>query len=135
GLTLVCVDSTGPQNRSMLTSQGSLDERDIAEISQALDEAPARGLVAILLHHHPIPLPHDRALERMSTWFGWDWGRELDLGRKLLETARGRCDLILHGHRHRPRALTLFEGESRPLQVFNAGSSTELATARVFAHR
>ena len=46
---------------------------------------------------------------------------------------RGRCDLVLHGHRHIRRGARLF-GPPRPMHVFNAGSSTELGRVRVFAH-
>src|SRR4029077_12934763 len=73
------------------------------------------------------------AMERLSSWLGFVFTAELAKGRDLLAGVRGRCDLVLHGHRHVPRGARLF-GPPRPTHVFNAGSSTELARVRVFAH-
>ena len=72
-------------------------------------------------------------MERLSSWLGFIFTAELPRGRDLLARVRGRCDLVLHGHRHVPRGARLF-GPPRPMHVFNAGSSTELARVRVFAH-
>lgn len=72
-------------------------------------------------------------MERLSSWLGFVYTTELSRGRDLLVRVRGRCDLVLHGHRHVPRGARLF-GAPRPIHVFNAGSSTELARVRVFAH-
>ena len=72
-------------------------------------------------------------MERLSSWLGFVFTTELPRGRDLLARVRGRCDLVLHGHRHVPRGARLF-GPPRPTNVFNAGSSTELARVRVFAH-
>ena len=47
---------------------------------------------------------------------------------------RGRCDLVLHGHRHVPRARTLFADDARPLGLYNAGCTPALGRFRVFAH-
>ena len=52
---------------------------------------------------------------------GWRFTHELERGRELLARIRGRCDLVLHGHRHVPSAHTLFAGEPRPLGLYNAG--------------
>lgn len=134
GLHLVRFDSTGPHNRSWLSGHGAMSMTDIHQITEALDAAPAGHLAVLLLHHHPLPLPEDNTAELLSAWLGWRWTAELDLGWTLLRTTAGRCDLVLHGHRHRPRAFRLFEDGPRPLQLFNAGSSTELGAARLFAH-
>ena len=72
-------------------------------------------------------------MERLSSWLGFIFTAELSRGRDLLTRVRGRCDLVLHGHRHIPRGARLF-GPPRPMHVFNAGSSTELARVRVFTH-
>ena len=133
GLYVVRVNSTGPQNRSWLNSQGSLDDDDLDAIDVALDAAPAGHLVVIALHHHVLPMPEEHAMERLSSWLGFIFTAELPRGRDLLARVRGRCDLVLHGHRHVPRGARLF-GPPRPMHVFNAGSSTELARVRVFAH-
>jgi len=76
----------------------------------------------------------DHAAERLCSWLGWPYADELASGPALLDAVRGRCDLVLHGHRHTPRSTTLFADEARPLAIFNAGSSTELGRVRIFCH-
>ena len=72
-------------------------------------------------------------MERLSSWIGLRYTCELPLGRELLRRIRGRCDLVLHGHRHVPRGFRVFD-DPRPVRVFNAGSSTELGRACIFSH-
>jgi 3',5'-cyclic-AMP phosphodiesterase len=134
GLHAVRVDSTGPHNRSLVASHGHLDPADLAEVDAALGEAPNGALAVVMLHHHVLPLPPDGLAEALSGWLGWPHARELPLGRGLLALARGRCDLVLHGHRHVPGAASPFAGDPRPIAVANAGSSSELGAARVFLH-
>ena len=133
GLYVVRVNSTAPHNRSWLSGHGSLDEDDLGAIDAALDAAPADHLVVIALHHHVLPMPEEHAMERLSSWLGFAFTSELERGRDLLARVRGRCDLVLHGHRHVPRGARLC-GLPRPIHVFNAGSSTELGRVRVFTH-
>jgi 3',5'-cyclic-AMP phosphodiesterase len=135
GLHLVRFDSTGPHNRSWLAGHGAMTADDVAEIVAAVEAAPAGAMVVVLLHHHVLPLPADHAAERLVSWLGWPYADELEQGRNLLAALRGRCDLVLHGHRHTPRSTCLFEEDSRPLSIFNAGSSTQLGKVRVFAHQ
>jgi 3',5'-cyclic-AMP phosphodiesterase len=135
GLFLVRFDSSGPHNRSLIAGHGEMTDTDLREIGAALDRAPASVVVALLMHHHPLPLPHDSAAERMFSWLGWSSGEELAQGGALTAVLRGRCDLVLHGHRHLPSATVLFPGDRRSLALYNAGSSTELRHVRVFAHR
>jgi hypothetical protein len=87
-----------------------------------------------MLHHHLIPQPEETFPERLSARLGWPWAAELRHGLALLERVRGRCDLVLHGHRHVPRGMTLFAGDARPLGLYNAGCSTRLGRFRVFTH-
>ena len=134
GLHLVRFDSTGPHNRAWLASHGAMDADDVAAIDAAVSSAAPGALVIVLLHHHVLPLPADHPAERLVSWLGWPYAEELAMGRALLDTLRGRCDLVLHGHRHTPRTTTLFNDDRRPLAVFNAGSSTELGRLRVFLH-
>jgi 3',5'-cyclic AMP phosphodiesterase CpdA len=134
GLYLVRVDSTGSHNRWLLTGHGDLDHDVIEQIDLALDGAPANTLVAILLHHHPLPLPEETLSERISTRIGWPAALELRLGRALIEKVRGRCDLLLHGHRHVPRALSLWTEGERAIGIYNAGCTTSLARFRLFCH-
>lgn len=133
GLYVVRVNSTAQHNRSWLNGHGSLDDGDLEAIDVALDAAPPGHLVVIALHHHVLPMPEDHAMERLSSWLGFAYTTELSRGRDLLVRVRGRCDVVLHGHRHVPRCARLF-GPPRPMHIFNAGSSTELAQVRVFAH-
>jgi 3',5'-cyclic AMP phosphodiesterase CpdA len=134
GLHVVRVDSTAPHNRRLAAAHGLLDRRDIAEVRSALDEAPACALSVVMLHHHVLPLPPDDLAEKLSSWLGWPNAAELPLGRELLHAARGRCDLVLHGHRHVPSAVAAFPADARPLSVVNAGCSPDLGRARLFVH-
>jgi Icc protein len=135
GLHLVRFDSTGPHNRSWLAGHGAMTDEDVVAISRAVGSAAPGALVAVLLHHHVLPLPADHAAERLVSWLGWPYADELERGAALLGSLRGRCDLVLHGHRHAPQCATFFEDDPRPLSIFNAGSSTELGRVRVFPHR
>lgn len=134
GVHVVRVDSTAPHNRSLVAAHGLLDGRDLAEVDAALAEAPPGALAVLMLHHHVLPLPPDDLAERLSCWLGWPNAEELPRGPELLAVARGRCDLVLHGHRHVPGAWSPFAGDARPLDVVNAGCSPELGGARLFLH-
>ena len=90
--------------------------------------------MAVLLHHHVHPLPGDDLWERLSDLVGLPWTAELAAGRALLERIAGRCDLVLHGHRHVPAELVVRRDLARPVRVVNAGSSAALGRARIFTH-
>jgi 3',5'-cyclic AMP phosphodiesterase CpdA len=134
GLHIVRFDSTAPHNRSLIEAHGRLEERDVEAIVAAMEAAPAGALTVLLLHHHLLPLPPELFGERLSALLGWPNAAELELGARLLERLRGRCDLVLHGHRHAPSEMELGSGSARPLRVWNAGSSTELAAFRALRH-
>jgi 3',5'-cyclic AMP phosphodiesterase CpdA len=135
GLYLVAVDSTGPHNRSLLDAEGLLTAADLDEIDRLLAAAPARALRVVALHHHPLPLPEDSFSERLLSRIAVRTGSELARGPDLVRRLYGRCDLLLHGHRHHPSELDLFlDDRSRPLAIFNAGSSSQLGRSRVFTH-
>jgi len=133
GLFIVRVNTTGEHNRSWINGHGLLESEDVDAIDAALEHAPRKALVVLLLHHHILPLPEEHIAERLSSWIGLRFTAELERGRDLLERIRGRCDLVLHGHRHVPRGLRAFD-DRRPLRVFNAGSSTELGRVCIFTH-
>lgn len=135
GLYLVRVDSTGEHNRSIHRSHGELCAKVLGQVDSALGIARPNSLVILLLHHHVLPLPEEGFLERMSTLLGWPFASELPLGLELLRLAEGRCDLVLHGHRHVPRAMRLTRESGRSLDILNAGSTTELSRFRLFSHR
>lgn len=132
GLFMVCIDSTASHNRTTFRSHGELCRETLDSVDRALDLAPAQCLTTILLHHHVVPLPFEGIGEWFAERFGWPHAAELPLGRELLERVKGRCDLVLHGHKHVPRHIRV--GGERPLQIFNAGSTTELGAFRVFEH-
>jgi 3',5'-cyclic AMP phosphodiesterase CpdA len=135
GLYLVRVDSTAPHNRRWLDAHGQLTGEDLEAIEAAIDRAPARVLVAVLLHHHVHRLPGDDVWEQLSALVGLPFTAELQRGPALLNYLQGRCDLVLHGHRHVPAELVLGRDTARPLRVVNAGSSTGLGRNRLFLHQ
>ncbi|HVZ71336.1 MAG TPA: metallophosphoesterase [Polyangia bacterium] len=133
GLYIVRVNSTGDHNRSWIQGHGILHEADLDAVDAALDETPRDHLAVIALHHHVVPLPEEHAAERLSNFLNLPFTIELGRGRELLQRLRGRCGLVLHGHRHVPRGVRLQEG-MHTVRIFNAGSSTILGGARVFEH-
>ncbi len=132
GLFMVCVDSTAEHNRRTFRSHGELGAQMLDAVDTALALAPRGSTSAVLLHHHLLPLP----VEGVGEWFadrvGWPHAGELPLGKELLRRVIGRCDLVLHGHRHVPREFLV--EHPRALRVANAGSSTALGAYRVFRH-
>jgi 3',5'-cyclic AMP phosphodiesterase CpdA len=133
-LHLVQVDSSGPHNRTFFISHGSLGPDDLDTIVAAFAGAPAGTLRVLLLHHHLLPLPEEGLGERLAALIGWPHVGELDVGARLLSRLRGVCDVVLHGHRHRPSAYEPLPGDPEPLAMYNAGSSTELGRARLLEH-
>jgi 3',5'-cyclic AMP phosphodiesterase CpdA len=131
-LYLVRVDSTAPHNRFLLAGHGRLGPEDLDRIHDALDAAPRGALVAMALHHHPLPLPEERIDEKLVTLLGLPQALELEAGWQLVELAAGRCDLILHGHRHVPSSYRV--PNDRPLAIYNAGSAMELDRVRLFSY-
>lgn len=134
GLHLVRVDSTAPHNRRLLDAHGMLTEGDVDRIDAALDDAPPGELVVVMLHHHLHALPGDSIWERLASAVGLPNADELPLGRALIERLLGRCDLVLHGHRHTPGDLRLRPHSPRPLRVANAGCTATLRRARLWVH-
>jgi Icc protein len=134
GLYVVRVDTSGPHNRNPRVAHGELPASTLRQLDRALDAAPQGLLVVVAFHHHLIPTPEDSVAERWVHRLGLVTEHEVPGGYRLLELARGRADLLLHGHRHRPAASVLASGAARPLGVYNAGSSTELCRARLFRH-
>ena len=134
GLHLVRLDSTAPHNRRWIDAHGRLTAEDVEAAAAAVGEARPGELVAVLLHHHVHPLPGDDVWERLAGLVRLPWTAELDAGPALLARVRGRCDLVLHGHRHVPAEAVLDGEAARPLRVVNAGSTTRLGHARLFVH-
>jgi 3',5'-cyclic-AMP phosphodiesterase len=134
GLVLVRVDSTAAHNRSSLASHGEVTPGMVEEVDAAFRRAPQKTLRVLLLHHHPLALPEETWLERWSERLRLPYCSELPLGRELLRRVQGRCDLVLHGHRHVPREIHLGAPGERPLALYNAGSSTQLRRVRLFSH-
>jgi 3',5'-cyclic-AMP phosphodiesterase len=135
GAFIVRVDSTGAHNRFLLAGHGDLCQAILADVDAAIRTAPADTLVVVTMHHHPLPLPEETFPEVLASRVGLPFATELRLGAALLARLRGRCDLVLHGHRHVPRAATLFADDARPLGLYNAGCTPSLGRFRIFAHR
>ena len=134
GLFLIRLDSTAAHNRRLLHSHGELTRGDIAAVEQAAASAPPGALVVLMLHHHLLPLPEDDLGERLVSLLGWPNATELGLGRDLLDRLLGRCDLVLHGHRHVASEVVLEPRSGRSLHILNAGSTPALGRARVITH-
>ena len=135
GLHLVLVDSTRVENgRFAFFAHGELGESDLAGIDAAIDQADAGDVVAVLLHHHVLPMPHESTLELLAGAIGLPFGDALARGPDLLARVAGRCDLVLHGHRHVPYETVQHEHGPRPLWVGNAGCTPVLGRARSFTH-
>ncbi len=135
GLFVVRLDSTAPHNRRLIDSHGALTPPDLAAVDEAVASAPPGALVVLMLHHHLLPLPEDSWCERLASLLGLPNAAELGLGRELIERLLGRCDLVLHGHRHRAGEVVLHAPGVRSLHVLNAGSTPALGRARVVEHR
>lgn len=135
GWAVVRVDSTAPHNRIAWLSHGRLCELVIRQVDDALAALPTGHLAVVALHHHVVPLPAEGFWERVSETLRLPNHSELTLGTEFLKVLRGRCDLVLHGHRHVPRQFVIDPHASRPLRVFNAGSSTALGAFRQFDAR
>jgi 3',5'-cyclic AMP phosphodiesterase CpdA len=133
GLHVVRLDSTAPHNRALLAAHGALSDRDLEEVGEAVRAAPPAALVVVMLHHHLHPLPADHVSERLATWLGWPNAAELARAQELLAVLRGRCDLVVHAHRHAASARVVADAR-RPLRVLNAGSTPELGWARLLVH-
>jgi len=127
-LFVVRFDSTGAHNRRWYDSHGHMDEGDMGAICAELARAPRGALRVLLLHHHLLPLPGEHLLENVATRLGWPNAAELARGRELVARLQGKCDLVLHGHRHRPAEI-----EASSLRIFNGGCSTGLQACRIFA--
>ena len=133
GLHLVLVDSTRPNPGWAFVAHGELDLDDLEAIDRAVADAEPDALVVVLLHHHPLPRPHESTLEALGSALGLPYGEPLAAGRELLARLHGHADLVLHGHRHRPYSQAI--AGPRPLHVYNAGCSPALGRARLFVHR
>lgn len=133
GLMIIRINSTAPHNRFLITGHGRLDETVLDETERLISGASPDDVVVAALHHHLLPLPEEFMSEKLSALFRLPFASELKLGHRLLERLRGRCDLLLHGHRHIPKE-TFFPSEGRDLRMYNAGSSTGSGRFRVFAH-
>lgn len=132
GLHLVSCDSTRPAASFAFVAHGTLAPQTIDAIVDATADAEPDALVCVLLHHHVLPRRHECVFEALGSAVGLPFAGALPLGPLLLQRLRGRADLLLHGHRHRPFAHWL--PGARPLGLFNAGCSPALAAARRFDH-
>lgn len=131
GIAILRIDTTIWYNRITFASHGNISPAMFREIDRLLLSLPLATPVIIALHHHPLPLPAELLIEYISSWFSLPFAENLSYGSRLLETVKGRCDLVLHGHRHVPSEI-VFPYSQRPLAIYNAGSSTGLGAFRRF---
>ena len=129
GVSVLRIDSTGPHNASMLTPQGMMTEADLGAVDAALLQMPRGVLRVATLHHHPIFLPEDSVWEKIGGWLGMTRVEELHCGAALMALLDQRCDVVLSGHRHLAHHL-----RHGALEMFTAGSATELGGYRVLTH-
>lgn len=135
GLYLVCLDSTTPENSALLHAHGEVSMHTVLEAERALRYAPPDAVPIVLLHHHVVRLPGDGFADNISDALGLPFAREVSNGQALLRSIAGKCPLVLHGHRHTPKALHIKKAGFRPVMaIYNAGSTTELGRYRVFEH-
>lgn len=134
GMYVVRFDSTAPHNRGLLACHGRLSVADVHAVDSAVGAAPPGALVVLMLHHHLLPLPGDLLVERLASLVGLPNASELERGRELVDRLRGRCELIVHGHRHSAGEVLLPpRSASRPLRILNAGSTPELGRVRLLS--
>ena len=77
-------------------------------------------------------LPEDDVWEKLGGWLGITRAEHLHSGDMLLASLLGRCDVVLHGHRHRPHRYRM-QSEYGTLHISSGGSSTELFGYRTLA--
>lgn len=123
----ICLDSTQPGNELMPLAWGGLDADQILYTTEAARSTPPWMLPVVLLHHHLAEGPADTLIEAYSDAKGWPFMGKAAGGEQLIWRLPGRC-LVLHGHKHKPTVLS--RGWHAP--VYNAGSTTELGSYRVF---
>lgn len=132
GLFVIRVNSTCWFNRFLIAGQGRIDSSILEEVDQQLTQAAPDDFVVLTVHHHLLPLPEELFAERLAAWFRLPFADELRSGRVLLERLQGRCDLVLHGHRHVPAEIV--RAGLRSLRIYNAGASTILRKFRLFSY-
>ncbi len=132
GVYLIRIDTTATYNRFVIPGQGRLSSGMNEKIATLAADARDGELVVVGLHHHLYPQEEDYLSERISTLLRLPFAEELKAGPALLGTLLGRCDVVLHGHRHRPLE-HITHGE-RDLRVYNAGSTTGIGKYRLFTH-
>jgi 3',5'-cyclic AMP phosphodiesterase CpdA len=132
GCSVVRIDSTADHNNVSWVSHGRLCQRVLQQVDLALARVPRGNRCVVALHHHVMPLPAEGFWERVSELLRLPNHGSLALGPELLRVVRGRCDLVLHGHRHIPRQFVVDPEAPRPLHIFNGGSTTSLGAFRCF---
>lgn len=131
GIAILRIDTTIWYNRVTFASHGNVSVPMLNAVEDLIAKIPEHTFVIVALHHHPLPLPAEILIEYISSWFSLPFAEHLSYGSRLLEKIKGRCDLVLHGHRHVPSEI-VFPYAQRPLAIYNAGSSTRLRAFRRF---
>lgn len=125
---LICLDSTQAGNEFLPLAWGGLDELQLNYVKQTLAGLSPSTVPVVLMHHHVFPPTHtDGLLEALSDQRRLPFLRQADNGLQLLRLLPRRA-LVLHGHRHRAEVIE----RGGQAVVYNAGSTTELGTFRLF---
>lgn len=97
-------------------SHGKLSDAQLSWFVQKANEyRDAKQWKIVLLHHHPHNYAYHKISQDIST---------LEEGSELLEAAgKAGIDLILHGHRHHPRAETIQKSDWSQAMTFVCGGS------------
>jgi len=130
---LIGIDSTEPRNHLRISGHGTITEYMMRDIEGAVTGIPQNTFVVLALHHHLLPQPEDLWIEKISNLFRLPFAKELYAGQQLITRLRGKCNLILHGHRHTLKE-TAMPGD-RVLGIYNAGATTLLGGFRIFTYQ
>lgn len=114
GVTLIAVRTAGVVPPAC--AFGRVGPVQLQRLAQALDDAAARGRIAVVLLHHNL---HRRGRLSEAT------GRLLDREEVARVLVRHGARLVLHGHDHREHDMVLSDGPHRPgVRVIGCGSSS-----------
>lgn len=129
-LFIINIDSTGKHNKKALNAHGIICNKVLNEVDAILNSAPQNKVIITMLHHHVIPLREEAFWEHVSRFMGFVFTLELNMGKELIELIKGRCDMLLFGHRHLP--LSLEYPGIKQLFLYNAGATTIAKKYRLF---
>ncbi|HEX8090860.1 MAG TPA: metallophosphoesterase, partial [Blastocatellia bacterium] len=106
-------------------AKGAVSRRQLKSFQRKMDELQESQPDSIndaykvaLLHHHPMPIPYDEKLEKYLFL--------KNAGEFINAMAQNRINLVLHGHKHKPRISSVSLGTtstSRNVSIVASGST------------